>query len=890
MRSICYVTGTRADFGLMLATLQRANAHPELDVSVCVTGMHLSPLYGNTVEDVEASGLRIRARIPVDIEGGTGPDMARAAGQALAGMATALEKDRPDIVLVLGDRGEMLAGAYAALHLDIPVVHIHGGERSGTVDEPVRHAISKLAHYHFVSTAAARERLLKMGERDTAIFVTGAPGLDELNEGVRRSREDLCVQFNLDPQRPVVLVVFHPVLSESASAGEQMTEILEGVLAAGCQCLCFAPNSDAGAPAIRGVLAEHANGRDVVVVTHLARNDYIAWMAAADAMTGNSSSGIIEAATLGLPVVNVGSRQNGRERSTNVTDVPPDRKAISDATARAIRDGRKSYENVYGDGRGGERIVHLLATLPLDRELLQKSTLSATVPYRRGSGMTDVKDLLITRTASILSALQQLQQTGDAVLLLVDDDGRLVRTVTDGDLRRLILAGRELGDLLSVLPAQQPVVVLHGTDDAEALEVMNERQIDELPVVDADGRPVQVHLRRELDTKILLSTPHLGDYEMGFVEEAFRTNWIAPLGPNVDAFERELADYVGIEHAAAVSSGTAALHLALVLADIGRDDPVFCSSLTSVASANPILYVGAVPVFIDSEPATWNISVAALERGLRTSAAQKRLPKAVIVTNLYGQSADMEPIVRLCDRYGVMMIEDAAESLGATYRGHHSGTFGRFGIYSFNGNKIITTSGGGMLVSADGKAIDRAKFLSTQAREPAPWYEHNVVGYNYRMSNVLAGMGRGQLKVLADRVVRRRVVFDRYVQGLADLPGLAWMPEAPFGQSTRWLSVCTLDPKLTAMTPAMFIQRLAASGIEARHVWKPLHLQPLFAGCVYYAHEENWSFSDHAFATGVCLPSGSNLTAAQQQRIIDAVRQLFDARERPSPAAMGRSR
>jgi dTDP-4-amino-4,6-dideoxygalactose transaminase len=498
--------------------------------------------------------------------------------------------------------------------------------------------------------------------------------------------------------------------------------------------------------------------------------------------------------------------------------------------------------------------------------------------------MSDVKDLLIMRTASIRGALQQLQQTGDAVLLLVDEDGRLVRTVTDGDLRRLILAGRELGDPLSFLPAQPPVVVPQGADDIEALEIMNERQIDELPMVDAGGRPVQVLLRRELDTRILLSTPHLGDYEMGFVEEAFRTNWVAPLGPNVDAFERELATHVGIGHAAAVSSGTAALHLALVLADIGRGDTVLCSSLTFVASANPILYVGAVPAFVDSDPATWNLSVPALERALRTTAAHKRLPKAVIVTNLYGQSADMDAIIEVCDQYGVMMIEDAAESLGATYKGHYSGTFGRFGIYSFNGNKIITTSGGGMLVSADGKAIERAKFLSTQARDAAPWYEHSTIGYNYRMSNVLAGIGRGQLKVLADRVSRRRAVFDRYIEGLSDIPGLAWMPEAPFGQSTRWLSVCTLDPAITSMTPAVFIRMLADTGIEARHVWKPLHLQPLFAGCDYYPHEENRSFSDRAFATGVCLPSGSNLTIRQQERIIDAVRRVFD--DRPAmPAA-----
>jgi dTDP-4-amino-4,6-dideoxygalactose transaminase len=499
--------------------------------------------------------------------------------------------------------------------------------------------------------------------------------------------------------------------------------------------------------------------------------------------------------------------------------------------------------------------------------------------------MSDVKDILTTGSASVRDAFEQLQRTGEGLLLLVDADGRLLRAVTDGDLRRLILAGHDLQATLSRLPRQQPIVVADGADDVQALEAMNQGEVDELPVVDAAGRPVRVLFRRELDAKILLSTPHLGEFEMEYVEEAFRTNWIAPLGPNVDAFEREVADYVGVGHAAALASGTAAIHLALVLLGIGRDDIVFCSSLTFVASANPILYQGATPVFIDAEPESWNLSPAALERALSVAERKGRLPKAVVVTNLYGQNADIDPLQALCDRYGVVLVEDAAESLGATYKGRHSGTFGRFGIYSFNGNKIITTSGGGMLVSNDGAAIERAKFLSTQARDPSPWYQHTAIGYNYRMSNVLAGIGRGQLKVLDDRVKKRRAVFDRYVEGLGDIEAIGWMPEPEYGTGTRWLSVCTLDPAATALTPSAFIQKLAAEGIEARHAWKPLHLQPLFAGCEYFPHEEGRSFSDAAFATGVCLPSGSNLTLAQQHRIVDAIRRLFEGEGRRASAA-----
>ncbi|MCP9451748.1 MAG: aminotransferase class I/II-fold pyridoxal phosphate-dependent enzyme [Nitrospira sp.] len=378
-----------------------------------------------------------------------------------------------------------------------------------------------------------------------------------------------------------------------------------------------------------------------------------------------------------------------------------------------------------------------------------------------------------------------------------------------------------------------------------------------------------------MDQRILLSTPHLGEYEMRFIKEAFRTNWVAPLGPNVDAFEHELAAYVGVSHAVAVSSGTAALHLALRVLGVDRGDTVFCSTLTFVASANPILYQGACPVFIDSEPESWNMSPGALARALADAATVGQLPKAVIVVNLYGQSADMEQINALCDQYGVPVIEDAAESLGATYKGRASGTWGRLGVYSFNGNKIITTSGGGMLVSNDAALIDKARYLSTQAREPAPWYSHSEVGYNYRMSNVLAGIGRGQLKVLEDRVRLRRVIFERYRQGLAAIEALGWMPEAPYGRSTRWLSVCVIDVKRTSITPGEMISVLSRGGIEARHVWRPMHRQPLFDGCAYYPHEPDYSFSDEAFATGVCLPSGSNMTAEQQERVIRVVNSLF---------------
>src|SRR5687767_12821273 len=290
--------------------------------------------------------------------------------------------------------------------------------------------------------------------------------------------------------------------------------------------------------------------------------------------------------------------------------------------------------------------------------------------------MLDTGSLTITTSASLHEALEQLNTTGEGILLLVDEAGRLRRTITDGDVRRLLLAGSGMDARLEVLPEQSPITATDGISAAEALALMNERSIDHLPVLDAQDRPLELLLRHELDGKILLSTPHLGEDELAFVKEAFTTNWIAPLGPNVDAFEREIAETVGMKHAAAVSSGTAALHLAMRLLGVGAGDEVYCSSLTFVASVNPVLYEGATPVFIDAEPESWNMSPAALERALRDGERRGRLPRAAVIVNLYGQSADMAPLMALCRRYGVAVIEDAAESLGATYQGRPSGSFG----------------------------------------------------------------------------------------------------------------------------------------------------------------------------------------------------------------------
>lgn len=416
--------------------------------------------------------------------------------------------------------------------------------------------------------------------------------------------------------------------------------------------------------------------------------------------------------------------------------------------------------------------------------------------------------------------------------------------------------------------------------------------------------------------RIHLSPPHIGEAEFQFVRKAFNTNWIAPVGPNIDAFERDFAKHIGSEYAVATSSGTAALHLSLITSGIVPGDEVLVSTLTFCASVNPILYQGARPIFIDSERESWNLDPNLLEDVLRRSDAIGRLPKALVLVHLYGQSADLDPIVALCEQYGVILIEDAAEALGATYirKESHSqgdgalhgglpvangfdpglvevqpssptrfrlpspGTFGKAGIFSFNGNKIITTSGGGMLVTDDGELAAKVRKLATQARDDAPHYEHSEVGYNYRMSNVLAGIGRGQLQVLEDRVASRRRIFSKYHEQLSGFDGISFMPEAAWGRHTRWLTCLTIDEAAFGASSEDVRLALEAENIEARPVWKPMHMQP-----VYAEYESvGGSVAEELFAEGICLPSGSSMTDEDVERVVDVVQRCASTRFTPS--------
>jgi dTDP-4-amino-4,6-dideoxygalactose transaminase len=370
--------------------------------------------------------------------------------------------------------------------------------------------------------------------------------------------------------------------------------------------------------------------------------------------------------------------------------------------------------------------------------------------------------------------------------------------------------------------------------------------------------------------RINLASPHMSEegYEMKYIQEAFDTNWIAPLGKNVTEFEKELVERTGVKAAAALSSGTAAIHMALKAAGVGEGDIVFCSTFTFSATANPIIYQKAIPVFIDSDHETWNMNPEALREALIRYTATGRKPKAVIVVHLYGLSADLSKITALCEQFDTVLIEDAAESLGTLYQGKQTGTFGSFGVFSFNGNKIITTSGGGMIVTEDEEAINKVKFWATQARDPARYYQHSELGYNYRMSNVLAGIGRGQLKVLDQRIEQKKSIYRYYQEALSGFADISMMPVNEWNTPNYWLSCIRMDPEVNPLT---IILALEQENIEARHIWKPLHLQPFFKDCDYYGER----VAEEIFNTGVCLPSDTKMKEEDQHRITEIITRVW---------------
>jgi dTDP-4-amino-4,6-dideoxygalactose transaminase len=374
-----------------------------------------------------------------------------------------------------------------------------------------------------------------------------------------------------------------------------------------------------------------------------------------------------------------------------------------------------------------------------------------------------------------------------------------------------------------------------------------------------------------MNQRLYLSPPHLSGRELELVKEAFASNWIAPLGPMVDAFEKEMCDYTGSKSALALSSGTAAIHLALQLLGVKAGDEVLCSTFTFAGSAFPIVYRRAAPVFIDSEPESWNMDPDLLEKAIKDRTGKGKKPKACIVVHLYGQSADMDALMRVCAQYDVAVIEDAAESLGCLYKGKHTGTIAPLGVLSFNGNKIITTSGGGMLIGHDPETIKKARYLATQAREDLPYYEHKEIGYNYRMSNILAAIGRGQLATLEDRVRRRRAIFAFYQKELASISEITFMPEPEWSRSNRWLTCMTVQSGNNRGFTEEIRVALEAENIESRPLWKPMHLQPVFNNCPAYTN----GVSERLFKTGLCLPSGTGMTGEDLVRVTSCIKKVL---------------
>lgn len=487
-----------------------------------------------------------------------------------------------------------------------------------------------------------------------------------------------------------------------------------------------------------------------------------------------------------------------------------------------------------------------------------------------------IEQYLLNSDTSLKATLGKLEQAQIKLCIVTNVDGSVQRTVTDGDIRRALLEGMALEDPIHDMPMRSPITLPQSTDKAVLIATLDAEDVDVIVLVDEAERPVELADRARLIKTLFLSPPHMGQTEVGYVQQAFDENYLAPAGSNLSGFEDALRKVSGRAHALALSSGTAGLHLALRVLNVGRGDRVYVSDMTFVASVQPILYQHATPVLIDAEPVSWNMSPRALKRALVEDAAAGTLPKAIVVVHLYGQSADMGAIMALADHYAIPVIEDAAESLGASYGNRASGGHGLLSVYSFNGNKIITTSGGGALVSDRADLIDHARKLATQGRDSAEHYQHSEVSYNYRMSNVLAGIGRGQLEVLSERVASRRAVYERYKTGLGDVQGLSFQGELPESQGNRWLTVMAFDPDFIPIHVYQLMRTLQARGIETRPAWKPMQMQPLLSGARFVPHSDTEAVAPGLFLRSLCLPSGSAMSECEQDGVISAVRGLIE--------------
>ena len=483
--------------------------------------------------------------------------------------------------------------------------------------------------------------------------------------------------------------------------------------------------------------------------------------------------------------------------------------------------------------------------------------------------MVKLKTLKLTHT--IQDALGLLEQSEAKICVITDKVGQILSCVTDGDIRRALLSGKFLESPLKSLDLKKPITAINGTSNDKMLSILRKNKINDLVLINKKNIPQKIISRSSLENMLLLSPPHLGESELNFVKRAFEDNWIAPAGPNLELFEKKIAKQCGKSTALAVSSGTAALHLSLRVVGIRKNDKVYVSDLTFIATLQPILYENAVPVLIDSEPIYWNMSSKALERKLNEDKATNNLPKAIIVAHIYGQSANLKTILELAAKFEVPVIEDAAESLGAEYDGKPSGSHGLLSVVSFNGNKIITTSGGGSLMSNNPELINNARNLATQGREDCEHYQHSKIAYNYRMSNVLAGIGLGQLDVLEKRVSARRRIHKMYVKNLSSLEGLSFQSDYKNSVGNRWLTVIHLDANKIPIHSFKLMRKLKSLGVETRPGWKPMHLQPICSEYEFVTHDEISNFSTEHFFRALCLPSGSGMSESDVERVSAAI-------------------
>jgi UDP-N-acetylglucosamine 2-epimerase (non-hydrolysing)/GDP/UDP-N,N'-diacetylbacillosamine 2-epimerase (hydrolysing) len=857
-RRIGVVTTSRADYSHLYWPLRELAANPAVELGVFALGAHLSPEFGSTIQEIERDGFPIKARIECLLSSDTETGMAKTIGIAILGLADALANWRPDLLLLIADRYEMLAPASVATALRIPIAHIEGGEISqGAIDDQVRNALTKLAHIHFTSTETARRRVIAMGEEPWRVTHAGAPSLDHLRRSKLLDRAALEARLGIPFTPPTILVADHPVTILRDTTAE--ADALFGALAAAPGQLLFVyPNSDAGSYAlIERTRALAATRPGTHIFVNLDAVTYWSLLGQVDAIVGNSSSGIMESASFALPTVNVGLRQQGRERARNILDAPAETAAILAAITQALdpgfRESLRGMANPYGNGTAAETISRVLSTIPLDGLLIKQPMplpeiaepeSAERIATSKGTDFSHLKG----------SCFNHLKGTGFSPYINPTEK-------------------------TGVLQVAEKLVVLKGHDFSRA--VSTAKSTGALaPEGCFCGNPSENRISSS-KPQIPLSSPDITQAEIDAVTAVLHTPHLS-LGPELSAFEAALANFHSVPDAVAVSSGTAGLHLALLTLGIGEGDEVIVPSFTFVAVANAVLQVRATPVFAEIDPVTLNLDPAAVEQAITPRT------RALLVVHTFGVPAQMDKLQAIARRHHLTLIEDACEAIGAEFQGQRTGSFGDLAVFGFYPNKQITTGEGGAVLVRDPAHAIRLRSLRNQGRRgpqrqvfvagvesrlaSGDWLDHAEVGYNYRLSELACALGRVQLSRISPILALRQAAAERYDALLKEIPGLELPPLTLPQRAISWFVYVVRLPERVDRNRVQ--AALASCGIATGRYFAPIHLQPAWRAQLC-ARAAMLPVTEAIARRTLALPFFNRISSSQQEEVAVALREAI---------------